>query len=472
MIYKQHAHKYQLHATEHILDCPGAGLFMEMGLGKTAAVLDAICHEMKYKILVIAPKQVALNVWDGEIEKWKEFRHLNAVKIMGTVKERLQALENKTADIYIINVDLIDWLVAHLSTAWDFTWVIIDELSKFKSAKSKRFKALRSVRPKIKKITGLTGTPMPNSLVDLWSQLYLLDRGLRLGDSFKDYVRQYFNPGLTRGHVILTYNLQKPEKGTKEEKYLGSDINAKEIYDKIGDICISMKAKDYLELPKRIDVIKQVSLSNKVKAAYDEFEEEAILELLESDEAITASNAAVLAGKLLQYANGAIYDEKKKWHKIHDEKLQVLDDVIEDAQGQPVLIFTAYKHDAERIQKRYGKRARQLKTKQDIDAWNLGLIDIAYCHPASMGHGVNLQAGGNIIIWYGLNWSLELYMQANARLYRQGQVKPVTVIHLLCKGTMDIEVYKALTRKEAGQSALMSAVKARIKEYRKNAKAV
>jgi SNF2 family DNA or RNA helicase len=325
--------------------------------------------------------------------------------------------------------------------------VVIDELSSFKSPKAARFKALRKVRPLVKRIVGLTGTPSPNGLIDLWSQIYLLDQGERLGKTLTGYRDRYFLPDKRNQHIIFSY---KP-KAEAEEK----------IYEKIEDICISMRAKDYLNLPKRVNNIVPVYLDEVTREKYRKLEKDLLLPLISTD--IVANNAAALTNKLLQFANGAIYDENGEVSIIHDAKLKALDDLIEAANGKPVLIFYSFKHDKERIKERY-KSVRTLDTAEDIKKWNNGEIEILLVHPASAGHGLNLQAGGHIIIWFGISYSLELYMQANARLDRQGQKETVIIHHLVAKDTIDEDVMKALENKEVGQEALLKAVKARIEK--------
>lgn len=458
------AELYQEHATAHIQAHKGSGLFIDMGLGKTVATLSAIIEMMAEKeirkTLIIAPLAVARDTWPDEINKWNHTKHLRYSLIMGVQKNRIAALSTD-ADIYIINCENVPWLIAHLGTFWPFDYLVIDESSKFKSAKSKRFKALRIVLPRVKRITILTGTPRPNSLEDLWSQLYLIDQGERLGVTIGEYRRKYFKPGMTNGHIVYSYSLLKEKK----ESLLGEDIYAKEIYDKISDICISMEAKDYLQLPEKLMRTKAISLSPEIMDKYKKFEKELVMEI--ANQEITAANAAVMTGKLLQFSNGAIYDDAKSWHVIHNEKLDALDDILEEANGAPVLIFYSYKHDAERLQQRFkGFKPRIIKASEDIRDWNAGKIKMGIAHPRSMGHGTNLQAGGNIIVWFGLQWSLELYEQANARLHRRGQVKPVIIHHLLSKGTMDFDVLQALSDKKAGQVGLMQAIKAKIRYYK------
>ena len=447
---------YQQHATEHIIGNPAAGLFLDMGLGKTVSTLTAIDKLMNEdlevnKVLVIAPKRVAEDTWITEKDKWDHLRHLKLSLVLGTEKQRKQALAAK-ADIYVINRENVVWLVAMYSNKFPFDMVVIDELSSFKSAKAQRFKALRQVRPLMTRVVGLTGTPAPNSLIDLWPQLYLLDQGQRLGKTITSYREKYFRPVSSNGNVVYKYGLKK-------------DTQPQEIYSLIGDICISMKAKDYLQLPERISRMVPVVLHDGLLKKYQEFEREQVLALVEGGE-ISAMNAAALNTKLLQFANGAVYDDSRNYHEIHDEKLDALEEIIENANGTPVLIFYSYRHDVERIKTKLKKyHPEELAGSDHIKQWNEGKVSVMLAHPASAGHGLNMQAGGNIIVWFGLSWSLELYQQANARLDRQGQTKPVIVHHLVAKGTMDEDVVKALESKAAGQDALMEAVKARIKKY-------
>lgn len=467
---KYEPYEYQEHAEEHIMENVACGLFLEMGLGKSVCTLTAIDRLMfdlleVNKVLVIAPKRVAEDVWITETEKWDHLRHLKLSLVLGSETERKRALLVK-ADIYVINRENVAWLISHYGSAFPFDMVVLDELSSFKSAKSQRFKALRKVRPLIKRVVGLTGTPAPNSLLDLWPQMYLLDRGERLGDTLTGFRQRYFKPGRRNGYVVYDYQINKDDADI-----LGDDINQKEIYQKIGDICISMKAEDYLKLPPRLDRFVQVKLSAKTRIQYEEFERRQVLAMEDTDD-ISVVNAAALTNKLLQFANGAVYDEDKNFHEIHDEKLDELEEIIDTANGQPVLVFYSYKHDLARINRRLKKYAPQeLKNSADIKRWNNGEVSAMVAHPASAGHGLNLQAGGNIIVWFGLPWSLELYQQANARLLRQGQLNAVIIHHLIAGGTMDEEVMKALNSKASGQDALMRAVKAVIKKY-KNLKLV
>lgn len=450
-------HGYQRAAVEHIITHPYSGLFLDMGLGKTVSTLTAVNRLMNEylevaKVLVIAPKRVAEDTWTTECAKWEHLRHLRVSKVLGTEKQRKAALR-EDADLYVINRENVVWLVAQYQGAWPYDMVIIDELSSFKSAKAARFKALRQVRPMTERVVGLTGTPAPNGLIDLWPQLYLLDMGERLEKTITAYRSKYFRPGRTNGQVVFDYKLNA-----------GSD---EMIYKKISDICISMKAKDYLSLPDLIEVPQDIHLPPAKKKQYDEFEKEQVLSLQEEGD-ISAVSAAALSNKLSQYANGAIYDEDKQVHELHEVKLDALEEIVEAANGQPVLVFYAFKHDAARILKRLkGYGAKQIDGAEDIAAWNRGEIPVMLAHPASAGHGLNLQKGGHIMVWFSLPWSLELYMQANARLHRQGQSQPVRSYKLIAKGTIDEDIAAALDKKSDKQEALMAAIKARIKKYRK-----
>lgn len=464
MLNENNLHQYQRFCVQHILEHLGSGLFLEMGLGKTVSTLTAldrlIFDEMESnKVLIIAPKFVAEHTWSSEIQNWEHLKHLTVSKVMGTQKERLAGLRAK-ADLYIINRENVVWLVSHYGGAWPFDTVVIDELSSFKSAKSARFKALRMVRPKVKRMIGLTGTPSPNGLIDLWPQLYLLDQGERLGKTIGEFRRTYFNAALQKGHVVYKYALKT------DIDHQGANAYEEEIYRKIGDICVSMKAKDWLDLPKRIDRTVKIPFSGVIQTQYDDFERKAVLSI--DEEEISALGAATLSNKLLQFSNGAVYDDSKDWHEVHTQKLEALEELVEEANGKPVLVFYSFKSDLVRIQERFKKlKPRKLENAgRDIPDWNKGKIKMFLLHPASAGHGLNLQTGGNIIVWFGLPWSLELYQQANARLDRQGQTKSVIVHHLVASQTMDEDVMKALSGKADRQEALMQAVKARIKKYK------
>lgn len=442
-------HDYQNVAKQWVLDHPEAGLFLDMGLGKTVTTLTAI-EELKNdymdikKALVIAPKRVAEDTWPTEYQKWDHLTRLKIVEIKGTPKERLNALK-QPGDIFIITRDNVAWLVETLKREWDFDTVVIDELSSFKSNKSIRFKKLRLVRPFIKRIVGLTGTPAPNGYEDLWSQIYLLDRGQRLGKTITEYRRKYFYTITRPG-----YNEYKLRPGAKEE-----------IDQLISDICISMKARDYLSQEEPLYIDRTVKLSDKEYKLYKTMERDAVLEFGE-DDYISALNAATVTNKLLQLANGAIYDEAQNYRVIHDKKLEALEELIEEAGEEPVFVFYSFVSDKERILQKF-KDARVLETEKDIKDWNAGKIKLMIAHPASAGHGLNLQDGGSIIIWFGLPWSLELYLQANARLQRQGQKQTVRIYHLLTEGTMDSRVLQVLKGKNIRQEELIASLKAELK---------
>jgi len=446
-------HNYQNFAIEHSIDNPAAGLLLGLGLGKTVVTLSVIDILMNdyceiTKVLVIAPKKVVENTWTTEAEKWDHLKHLRLSIVLGTERERKEALKEK-ADIYVINRENVAWLVGYYQSAFPFDMLVIDELSSFKSAKSIRFKSLKMVRPKIKRVIGLTGTPCSNGLIDLWSELYLLDQGARLGKFIKDYKDRFF-----------TFNPYSKKYGNRPD-------TEEVIYKKIGDICISMKAEDYLDVPKKIDTMLKVKLSPSELAKYEAFEKESVLALDDAED-ISVFNAAGLSTKLRQFANGAVYDENKEFHEVHMAKLDALEELVEAANGQPVIIFYAFKHDLARMQKRLKSyKPRMIDKPSDVIDWNAGKIPVLMAHPQSTGHGLNLQDGGHIIIWFGLNWSLELYEQANGRLDRQGQKFPVVVNHLVVEGTIDERVVDSLADKAEGQNALMYAVKAIIKKYKK-----
>lgn len=443
---------YQQAGKQWILDHPACGLFLEMGLGKTVTTLtaiDALVYDRLEvdKVLVIAPLRVAATVWAEEIEKWPHLRRLRAVKVLGTVAQRRAALK-KDADIYIINRENVVWLTQFLQAMkenWPFDMVVLDELSSFKSGTAERFKALRRVRPAIRRIVGLTGTPAPNGLIDLWAQVYLLDRGERLGKTLGGYRERYFREGRRNAQIVFEW-LPKPGA-------------ADAVYDRLGDICMSMKAEDYLTMPERRDIFLPVAIPPAARKAYDTLEKELVLPL--ADETILAANAAVVTGKLLQLANGAVYGEDGTPREIHQAKLDALEDLIEAANGQPVLVYYAFQHDLARIMKRF-PQARVLSTAEDVNEWNRANIPLLLAHPDSAGHGLNLQAGGHIMVWFGLTWSLEKYQQANARLYRQGQKQPVTIYHIVARDTVDEHVVEVLTGKATRQEALIQAIKARI----------
>ncbi|MGM0792413.1 MAG: SNF2-related protein [Bacillota bacterium] len=453
MIYKPY--HYQTYATQWIIDKKKSALFLEMGMGKSVSTLTAIL-ELLYdyfdvaKVLVIAPLRVASTTWEEEVEKWDHLKDLQISKVLGSEKQRVAALYKK-ADVYIINRENVTWLVDWFDSDWPFDMVVIDELSSFKSSKAQRFKSLKKVRPFIKRLVGLTGTPAPNGLIDLWPQIYLLDGGERLGKTVTGYREKYFLPDKRNQMIVYTWKLKD---GAEDA-----------IYEKLSDICVSMKAKDYLELPERIDNVIPVELPKKAKEQYDQLEKELILSIEEAD--VLAGSAAVLANKLLQVANGAVYDEDGEVKPIHDEKLKALDELMEAASGKPVLVFYGYQHDKDRLLHHLKKlKPRLLQSDKDIKDWNQGKVHVLLAHPASAGHGLNLQTGGNIIIWFGLTWSLELYQQANARLWRQGQKQTVVIHHIIAKDTIDERVMKALEDKDVSQAALIEAVKARMNQYK------
>lgn len=443
---KYNAHDYQSYVKEFILTHNASALFLDMGLGKTAitltALLDLLFDYFEIsKVLVIAPLRVAENTWSDECCKWDHLKGLKLSKVLGSAAVRKAALRKK-ADIYIINRENVEWLIENC--AFDFDLVVIDELSSFKSNQSKRFKALRKARPGVRRIIGLSGTPVSNGLMDLWSEINLLDMGERLGRFIGGYRERYFIPDKRNRDVVFSY---KPREGAEVA-----------IYKKIEDICISMKAIDYLDMPECIYNTVEVQLSENERKLYERLERDMILPFSEGD--IDAVNAAALSNKLLQLSNGAVYDENKNVTFIHDRKLDALEDLIEAANGKPVLIFYAFKHDKNRILQRF--HARVIDTSADIKDWNEGKIPVAIVHPASAGHGLNLQMGGSTAIWFGLTWSLELYNQANARLWRQGQKNTVVIYHIVTKKTVDEDVLAALERKDVTQEALIAAVKARI----------
>lgn len=459
---REDLHEYQEAAVSHILRHTHCGLFLDMGLGKTVSTLTAIEWLMYQdlsitKVLVVAPKRVAESVWGAEIDKWEHLRHLRVSKVIGTEKQRRAALSTP-ADIYTIGRDNIAWLCGlYGGSRVPFDMLVIDELSSFKNPKSQRFKSLRLVQPCFSRVVGLTGTPAPNGLIDLWSQVYLLDRGQRLGKFISHFRDKWFTPGKRNGLVVYSY---VPREGAEEE-----------IHQAIGDICMSMKAQDYLKLPGRIDNIVRIQMPDDIQAEYDRFEKEKVLELAggqgEGVE-ITTANAAVLSMKLLQFANGSVYDEAKVPHTVHDLKVEATKELVEDAAGQPVLIAWTFTSDRDRLLEALKKyHPRVLKDDRDIQDWNEGKVPVLLMHPASGGHGLNLQAGGHRIIWFGQTWSLELEQQFNARLDRQGQREVVIINRLVCCNTIDQDVIQAQKAKAQTQDALMEAVKARVKKYLK-----
>lgn len=443
---------FQQAGIDWIIGKPACALFWGMGCGKTVTTLTAI-NELIFdrleaqKVLVIAPLRVAQDTWAKETAKWDHLQHMRISKILGTEKQRLEALE-ADADIYVTNRENVVWLVEHYSVRWPFDTVVIDELSSFKGHSAKRFKALRQVRGRIRRIVGLTGTPAPNGLIDLWPQIYLLDQGERLGKTVGGYRSCYFVPDRSNGHIVYSYKLRP-----------GAD---EAIHERISDICMSLRKEDVLQLPGQVYENVELTPPPALLKQYKQFERDRIMEALDDNGEIVALNAASLTGKLLQFANGAIYDDKRITHFLHTVKLDALEELIEAANGEPVLVFYAFKHDAFHIQGRIN--CRELSTPESIDAWNRKEIPVAIAHPASVGHGLNLQEGGHIIIWYGLTWSLELYQQANERLNRPGQKNVCRIYHLILKGTHDERVLEALAKKDTSQRALIDALRQTMKE--------
>lgn len=456
MLDRNNLHDYQVVAGKHVYENPYSALFMDMGLGKTISILTIlhrlICEDLEIeKVLVIAPKRVVDSVWTQEAKKWKHTKNFKIVKVAGTPKKRMEAL-NQQADIYLLGRDNVAWLCGlYGGLMLPFDMLVIDESSSFKNPKSIRFKALRKVRTSFKRIVLLTGTPAPKGLIDLWAQLFLLDGGERLGKFVTEYRRKYFKPNQRNGHTVFNYKLLKQS----EEK----------IYSKIEDICISMNAKELgLQLPELVVNPIQIKFDSRLQEQYNEFEKNSVLELFEDvenmDAGIFALNAAALSNKLLQFANGAIYDADKNWHEVHKLKLEETKQIIESNEGKPVLIGWTYRHDMERLLK-YLKAYKpvQLKTDQDVVNWNAGKIQVLMMHPASGGHGLNLQAGGNNIVWFGQTWDLELYQQMNARLYRQGQAQTTFIRKLIAVDTIDTRVVAAQESKADKQNSLLIAVR-------------
>lgn len=446
---KYNPHSYQEYAIKFIESHPISALFLDMGLGKTSITLSAINNLLFdsfeiHKVLTICPLRVARNTWCDEIKKWD---HLNNIKYsiaVGTEKERISAL-NEKADIYIINRENIDWLVNKSGYKFDFDMVVIDELSSFKNHQSKRFKSLMKIRPKVKRIVGLTGTPSSNGLMDLFAEFKVLDLGERLGYFIGQYRNTYFKPDKTNGAIVYSY---KPLPNAEDS-----------IYERISDITVSMKASEYLKMPELVISNYQVEMSEDEKKQYDEMKKNLICEIKDGE--ITVSNAGSLSNKLSQFANGAVYDDEQNIVEIHSRKLDALEDIIESMNGKPLLVAYWYKHDLQRIKKRFN--VREIKTGKDIADWNKGKIPVALIHPASAGHGLNLQQGGSTLVWFGLTWSLELYQQTNGRLYRQGQKNTVVIQHIVTKGSIDEQILKALERKNKTQEDLIEAVKANLR---------
>ena len=451
---KYNPHDYQKYAVGYIESHPIAAVLLDMGLGKTSITLTALADLLfdsfeVHKILITAPLRVAKNTWSAEIEKWDHLKGLKYSVAVGTAAERIAALKAE-ADIYIINRENVQWLIAESGIPFDFDMLVIDELSSFKNHQTKRFKALMRVRPKVKRIVGLTGTPSSNGLMDLFAEFRLLDMGERLGRFIGQYRTAYFQPDKRNGQIIFSYKpLPRAEK---------------QIYDKISDITISMKSTDHLQMPKLISSGYEVQLSDKERCKYDSLKSDLVLELADGE--ITATNAASLSGKLSQMANGAVYDDKQEVIEIHSRKLDALEDIIESMNGRPLLVAYWFRHDLDRISERLNSLHipfSKLDTTASIKRWNSGELPVALIHPASAGHGLNLQSGGSSLVWFGLTWSLELYQQTVARLWRQGQeLETVVVQHIITKGTIDKRIIKALELKDTSQSALIDAVKANL----------
>ena len=443
---------HQKAGIDWIIQRESCALFWGMGTGKTVTTLTA-CDRLLNDyletgpVLVIAPKRVAENTWSKECQKWPHLQHLRISKIMGNVRQRREAILTK-ADIYVTNRENVAWLVEEVGHAWPFPIVVIDELSSFKSPKAKRWKALRKVRGRIRRLIGLTGTPRPNGLEDLWPEMYLLDQGERLGRTLTAFRLRWLTPDKMHGHIVYSY---RPKEDAEAE-----------VYEKISDLCMSIRKEDVLSLPGQIYEDIELTPPPSLLKQYKEFERDQVMECLDADGMIVAGTAATLTNKLLQFANGAIYDMDGAVHPLHDIKLDALEEMLEEAGGDPVLVLYAYKHDRDRIRARIP--CRELDTPEDMDAWNRGEIPVALAHPASIGHGLNLQDGGHIIIWFGLTWSLELYQQANERLNRPGQKNVCRIYHLILKGTHDERVLKSLYNKDQGQAAAIEALRLDIQE--------
>nr|DAX96899.1 MAG TPA: Helicase of the snf2 rad54 family [Caudoviricetes sp.] len=456
-------HKYQLTAINHVINVPKCGLFLDMGLGKTVSTLTAI-KELKYnrfqvnKVLIIAPKKVAEGTWSKEKDKWNHTKDFRVSLVLGSQQKRIKAL-SVNADLYIINRENIPWLVDYLRNDWYFDTVVIDESSSFKNSRSKRFKALKMVSPKINRLIELTGTPSPNGVEDLWAQIYLLDQGTRLEKYITHFRAKYMDPNKRNRSQIFDYKI-------KDGVY-------DSIINKISDICISMKSEDYLELPDLSYNEIPVILNDKARRDYDKMERDFVLELEGAEDEITAVNAAALSNKLLQISNGAVYDSTGIYTEVHDAKIEAFLELVERLQGKSLLVFYNFQHDRDRIKRALEKSdlvVKELKTTQDEDDWNAGKIDILLTHPASAAYGLNLQEGGNHVCWFGLSWNLEHYQQANKRLHRQGQKEKVIIHHLVTQGTRDEDVMRALDIKAGVQEEIMQSLKARIKKVKEGVK--
>lgn len=449
MIFTPHA--YQKRAVDFIIDTPKCALFLDMGLGKSVITLTAIQQLMEdyleiRKVLIVAPKSVARNTWPAELRKWDHLKGLRYSLVMGTAAQRKKAID-ADADIYIVNRENLTWMVNYCDlelVSWPYNCVVLDESSSFKNPQARRYKSIRRMRWKIYRLIELTGTPSPNGLMDLWSQIELLDAGQRLGRTLTTYRTRYFNPGRHNGHVVYEW---RPKVGAREQ-----------ITEAISDICLSMRAEDYLEMPDLIRAGMDIALTPEEMKGYAEFEKQQLLEI--DGEEIEAVTAAALTNKLLQYTGGAVYDSEHDWHEVGRTKLEVLSELVEAA-GEPVLVFYAYQHELARITEELKEYDPVTFTGEPeiLEAWNRGEIRVLVCHPASVAYGLNMQSGGHIIVWYTTTWNLELYQQANARLYRQGQGRPVMLYHLTALGTVDERVMDALSGKTTIQDYLMNRIK-------------
>lgn len=461
MLRRDNLHDYQLRGISHIIENECAALFLDCGMGKSATTLTAIKELIDGCVissaLIIAPKRVAEVTWKDEIANWEHLNGLTISVIAGTVKERREAMGRK-ADIYTVSRDNISWLIQEYGgMRIPYDMVVIDELTSFKNHASKRFKALRKVRKFIHRVVGLTGTPSPNGLIDLWAQLYLIDEGQRLGKSIGGYRDEFFTAGSRNGDIIFSYVPKSPAEETGQK-----------ISNRISDICLSMKACDYLKMPDRMPIYDYVELPPKAMEAYKTFERERILELIDSGESLSAASAAALSNKLQQMAGGQVYDSDRKVIDVHDEKIEKLREIVEASNGEPVLVAYAFKHEQARIMEALKEfKPRKLETAQDMADWNGGKVPLMVAHPASVGHGINIQKGGHILVWFGNTWSLELYQQFNARLYRQGQKKPVMIHHIVAKNTIDEKIIRSLGGKENTQDGLMNCIKELMEYYSK-----
>lgn len=464
MLRKDNLHDYQVRGISHIIENECAALFLDCGMGKSATTLTAIKELIDgcviSNVLIIAPKRVAEVTWKDEIANWEHLKGLTISVIAGTANQRRMAMQ-ADADIYAVSRDNICWLVQEYGgMRLPYDMIVIDELTSFKNHASKRFKALRKVRKFIHRVVGLTGTPSPNGLIDLWAQMYLIDEGKRLGKSIGRYRDEFFTAGSRNGDVIYSYIPKSPAEETEQK-----------ISNRISDICLSMKAEDYLKMPDKVSIYDYVELPPKAMEAYRTFEREQVLELINSGEPLTAATAAALSNKLQQMAGGQVYVSDRKVIDVHDEKIEKLKEIVEASNGEPVLVAYAFKHEQARIMEALKEfKPRKLETARDIADWNEGKVPLMVAHPASVGHGINIQKGGHILVWFGNTWSLELYQQFNARLYRQGQMKPVMIHHIVTKGTVDEKIIRSLGGKKDTQDGLMNCIKELMEYYSKTKK--